>query len=114
MKKLLLLLPLIFLSCEKEPIPQADQYDVTVWTNESEPWTLYIDENKIGQIRKPYPITKTEDIPSCGDDRFTNVKLSKGRHHYNLRMTLPSGQLIMSDYKFFEVTDVCTILRATQ
>ena len=69
------IIALLFFSCEKieEPIEEPiTTGNVTFWTNEHDGWQLYVDDVMIGPVRKPYPINRTDEIPVCGDGRFTN------------------------------------------
>jgi hypothetical protein len=111
------IMALLFFSCEKieEPITTGN---VTFWTNEISGWQLYVDDVMIGPVRKPYPINRTDEIPVCGDGRFTNLQLRPGRHHYYISIYLPMQpppNYFRGQTRFFDVTlGGCTIVRAEQ
>lgn len=111
------IIALLFFSCEKieEPITTGN---VTFWTNEISGWQLYVDDVMIGPVRKPYPINRTDEIPVCGDGRFTNLQLRPGRHHYYISIYLPMQpppNYFRGQTRFFDVTlGGCTIVRAEQ
>jgi hypothetical protein len=111
------IIALMFFSCEKieEPITTGN---VTFWTNEISGWQLYVDDVMIGPVRKPYPINRTDEIPVCGDGRFTNLQLRPGRHHYYISIYLPMQpppNYFRGQTRFFDVTlGGCTIVRAEQ
>ena len=109
------IIALLFFSCEKieEPITTGN---VTFWTNEISGWQLYVDDVMIGPVRKPYPINRTDEIPVCGDGRFTNLQLRPGRHHYYISVYLPiqpPPNYFRGQTRFFDVTlGGCVVLRA--
>ena len=109
------IIALLFFSCEKieEPITTGN---VTFWTNEISGWQLYVDDVMIGPVRKPYPINRTDEIPVCGDGRFTNLQLRPGRHHYYISIYLPMQpppNYFRGQTRFFDVTlGGCVVLRA--
>lgn len=112
------IIALLFFSCEKieeEPITTGN---VTFWTNEISGWQLYVDDVMVGPVRKPYPINRTDEIPVCGDGRFTNLQLRPGRHHYYISIYLPMQpppNYFRGQTRFFDVTlGGCTIVRAEQ
>lgn len=111
------IIALLFFSCEKieEPITTGN---VTFWTNEISGWQLYVDDVMIGPVRKPYPINRTDEIPVCGDGRFTNLQLRPGRHHYYISIYLPMQpppNYFQGQTRFFDVTlGGCVVLRAEQ
>jgi len=112
------IMALLFFSCEKieeEPITTGN---VTFWTNEISGWQLYVDDVMVGPVRKPYPINRTDEIPVCGDGRFTNLQLRPGRHHYYISIYLPMQpppNYFRGQTRFFDVTlGGCTIVRAEQ
>ncbi len=111
------IIALLFFSCEKieEPITTGN---VTFWTNEISGWQLYVDDVMIGPVRKPYPINRTDEIPVCGDGRFTNLQLRPGRHHYYISIYLPMQpppNYFRGQTRFFDVTlGGCVVLRAEQ
>jgi len=111
------IMALLFFSCEKieEPITTGN---VTFWTNEISGWQLYVDDVMIGPVRKPYPINRTDEIPVCGDGRFTNLQLRPGRHHYYISIYLPMQpppNYFRGQTRFFDVTlGDCVVLRAEQ
>ena len=111
------IIALLFFSCEKieEPITTGN---VTFWTNEISGWQLYVDDVIIGPVRKPYPINRTDEIPVCGDGRFTNLQLRPGRHHYYISIYLPMQpppNYFRGQTRFFDVTlGGCVVLRAEQ
>lgn len=112
------IMALLFFSCEKieeEPITTGN---VTFWTNEISGWQLYVDDVMIGPVRKPYPINRTDEIPVCGDGRFTNLQLRPGRHHYYISIYLPMQpppNYFRGQTRFFDVTlGGCVVLRAEQ
>ena len=111
------IMALQFFSCEKieEPITTGN---VTFWTNEISGWQLYVDDVMIGPVRKPYPINRTDEIPVCGDGRFTNLQLRPGRHHYYISIYLPMQpppNYFRGQTRFFDVTlGGCVVLRAEQ
>ena len=111
------IIALLFFSCEKieEPITTGN---VTFWTNEHDGWQLYVDDVMIGPVRKPYPINRTDEIPVCGDGRFTNLQLRPGRHHYYISIYLPMQpppNYFRGQTRFFDVTlGGCVVLRAEQ
>ena len=111
------IIALMFFSCEKieEPITTGN---VTFWTNEISGWQLYVDDVMIGPVRKPYPINRTDEIPVCGDGRFTNLQLRPGRHHYYISIYLPMQpppNYFRGQTRFFDVTlGGCVVLRAEQ
>lgn len=122
MKKLIFLITLftILLACEKQepeekPITTGT---VTFWTTEPSFWKLIVDHNSIGIIGQPYPINRTDQIPVCGDDRFTKLSLSEGRHHYYMIAFLPQqpppNYFVGQTYYFDVVAGECTVIRATQ
>ncbi|MEJ1730296.1 hypothetical protein SMA90_28620, partial [Escherichia coli] len=98
-----------------EPITTGN---VTFWTNEISGWQLYVDDVMIGPVRKPYPINRTDEIPVCGDGRFTNLQLRPGRHHYYISIYLPMQpppNYFRGQTRFFDVTlGGCVVLRAEQ
>lgn len=115
----LLAIMLFLFSCEKpaeeKPVTTGT---VTFWTTELNGWVLYVDDVKIGPVRKPYPIGNTDEIPVCGDGRFTNLQLNPGRHQYYISIYI-STQLppnyFRGQTRFFDVTlGGCVILRAEQ
>ena len=67
------IIALLFFSCEKIEDDPITTGNVTFWTNEISGWQLYVDDVMIGPVRKPDPINRTDEIPVCGDGRFTNV-----------------------------------------
>ena len=109
------IIALLFFSCEKieEPITTGN---VTFWTNEISGWQLYVDDVMIGPVRKPYPINRTDEIPVCGDGRFTNLQLRPGRHHYYISIYLPMQpppNYFRGQTRFFDVTlGGCVVQRA--
>ena len=109
------IIALMFFSCEKieEPITTGN---VTFWTNEISGWQLYVDDVMIGPVRKPYPINRTDEIPVCGDGRFTNLQLRPGRHYYYISIYLPMQpppNYFQGQTRFFDVTlGGCVVLRA--
>jgi len=112
------IMALLFFSCEKieeEPITTGN---VTFWTNEISGWQLYVDDVMVGPVRKPYPINRTDEIPVCGDGRFTNLQLRPGRHHYYISIYLPMQpppNYFRGQTRFFDVTlGGCVVLRAEQ
>ena len=111
------IIALLFFSCEKieEPITTGN---VTFWTNEISGWQLYVDDVMIGPVRKPYPINRTDEIPVCGDGRFTNLQLRPGRHYYYISIYLPMQpppNYFRGQTRFFDVTlGGCVVLRAEQ
>ena len=104
------IIALLFFSCEKieEPIEEPiTTGNVTFWTNEISGWQLYVDDVMIGPVRKPYPINRTDEIPVCGDGRFTNLQLRPGRHHYYISIYLPMQpppNYFRGQTRFFDVT----------
>ena len=111
------IIELLFFSCEKieEPITTGN---VTFWTNEISGWQLYVDDVMIGPVQKLYPINRTDEIPVCGDIRFTNLQLRPGRHHYYISIYLPMQpppNYFRGQTRFFDVTlGGCVVLRAEQ
>ena len=112
------IIALLFFSCEKIEDDPITTGNVTFWTNEISGWQLYVDDVMIGPVRKPYPINRTDEIPVCGDGRFTNLQLRPGRHHYYISIYLPMQPLpnyFRGQTRFFDVTlGGCTIVRAEQ
>ena len=113
------IIALLFFSCEKigEPIEEPiTTGNVTFWTNEYDGWQLYVDDVMVGPVRKPYPIGSTDEIPVCGDGRFTNLQLKPGRHHYYISVYLPihpPPNYFQGQTRFFDVTlGGCVVLRA--
>ena len=111
------IMALLFFSCEKveEPITTGN---VTFWTNENNNWQLYVDDVKIGPVRRPYPINNIDEIPICGDTRFTNLQLRHGQHYYYISIYIPAQpppNYFRGQTRFFDVTlGGCVILRAEQ
>ena len=120
MKKLLFIIAAVLLfSCEKEPYQEPidpNKGNVTLWTTENSGWMLVIDDAEAIPIVQPYPINTTDKIPVCGDERFTNVSLMKGRHKYRLSyLTLQPYNYIIGQTYYFDVTaGGCTVVRCTQ
>jgi hypothetical protein len=112
------IIALLFFSCEKIEDDPITTGNVTFWTNEISGWQLYVDDVMIGPVRKPYPINRTDEIPVCGDGRFTNLQLRPGRHHYYISIYLPMQpppNYFRGQTRFFDVTlGGCTIVRAEQ
>ena len=115
------IIALLFFSCEKieEPIEEPiTTGNVTFWTNEHDGWQLYVDDVMVGPVRKPYPINRTDEIPVCGDGRFTNLQLRPGQHHYYISISLPiqpPPNYFQGQTRFFYVTlGGCVVLRAEQ
>jgi hypothetical protein len=125
MKKVLFiaLLALLF-SCEKEK-EVVTTGTVTFWTDEfsvvnsnMEGWLLWVDGIEIGVIKKPYEINSTNDIPVCGDGRFTSLQLSEGQHSYYLTCYIPKqpfpNYFVGQTYNFDVQLGGCVIVEATQ
>lgn len=112
------IIALLFFSCEKIEDDPITTGNVTFWTNEISGWQLYVDDVMIGPVRKPYPINRTDEIPVCGDGRFTNLQLRPGRHHYYISIYLPMQpppNYFQGQTRFFDVTlGGCVVLRAEQ
>ena len=112
------IIALLFFSCEKIEDDPITTGNVTFWTNEISGWQLYVDDVMVGPVRKPYPINRTDEIPVCGDGRFTNLQLRPGRHHYYISIYLPMQpppNYFRGQTRFFDVTlGGCTIVRAEQ
>ena len=112
------IIALLFFSCEKIEDDPITTGNVTFWTNEISGWQLYVDDVMIGPVRKPYPINRTDEIPVCGDGRFTNLQLRPGRHHYYISIYLPlqpPPNYFRGQTRFFDVTlGGCVVLRAEQ
>ena len=112
------IIALLFFSCEKIEDDPITTGNVTFWTNEISGWQLYVDDVMIGPVRKPYPINRTDEIPVCGDGRFTNLQLRPGRHHYYISIYLPMQpppSYFRGQTRFFDVTlGGCVVLRAEQ
>ena len=112
------IIALLFFSCEKIEDDPITTGNVTFWTNEISGWQLYVDDVMIGPVRKPYPINRTDEIPVCGDIRFTNLQLRPGRHHYYISIYLPMQpppNYFRGQTRFFDVTlGGCVVLRAEQ
>ena len=112
------IIALLFFSCEKIEDDPITTGNVTFWTNEISGWQLYVDDVMIGPVRKPYPINRTDEIPVCGDGRFTNLQLKPGRHHYYISIYLPMQpppNYFRGQTRFFYVTlGGCVVLRAEQ
>ena len=112
------IMALLFFSCEKIEDDPITTGNVTFWTNEISGWQLYVDDVMIGPVRKPYPINRTDEIPVCGDGRFTNLQLRPGRHHYYISIYLPMQpppNYFRGQTRFFDVTlGGCVVLRAEQ
>ena len=112
------IIALLFFSCEKIEDDPITTGNVTFWTNEISGWQLYVDDVMIGPVRKPYPINRTDEIPVCGDGRFTNLQLRPGRHHYYISIYLPMQpppNYFRGQTRFFDVTlGGCVVLRAKQ
>lgn len=112
------IIALLFFSCEKIEDDPITTGNVTFWTNEISGWQLYVDDVMIGPVRKPYPINRTDEIPVCGDGRFTNLQLRPGRHHYYISIYLPMQpppNYFRGQTRFFDVTlGGCVVLRAEQ
>ena len=112
------IIALLFFSCEKIEDDPITTGNVTFWTNEISGWQLYVDDVMIGPVRKPYPINRTDEIPVCGDGRFTNLQLRPGRHHYYISIYLPMQpppNYFRGQTRFFYVTlGGCVVLRAEQ
>ena len=112
------IIALLFFSCEKIEDDPITTGNVTFWTNEISGWLLYVDDVMIGPVRKPYPINRTDEIPVCGDGRFTNLQLRPGRHHYYISIYLPMQpppNYFRGQTRFFDVTlGGCVVLRAEQ
>ena len=110
------IIALLFFSCEKIEDDPITTGNVTFWTNEISGWQLYVDDVMIGPVRKPYPINRTDEIPVCGDGRFTNLQLRPGRHHYYISIYLPMQpppNYFRGQTRFFDVTlGGCVVLRA--
>ena len=110
------IIALLFFSCEKIEDDPITTGNVTFWTNEISGWQLYVDDVMIGPVRKPYPINRTDEIPVCGDGRFTNLQLRPGRHHYYISVYLPihpPPNYFQGQTRFFYVTlGGCVVLRA--
>ena len=117
------LLALLF-SCEKEK-EVITTGTVTFWTDEfsvvnsnMEGWLLWVDGIKIGAIKKPYEINRTNDIPACGDGQFTSLQLSEGQHSYYLTCYIPKqpfpNYFVGQTYYFDVQVGGCIIVRATQ
>ena len=110
------IIALLFFSCEKIEDDPITTGNVTFWTNEISGWQLYVDDVMIGPVRKPYPINRTDEIPVCGDGRFTNLQLRPGRHHYYISVYLPMHpppNYFQGQTRFFDVTlGGCVVLRA--
>lgn len=112
------IMALLFFSCEKieeEPITTGN---VTFWTNEINNWHLYVDDVKIGPVRRPYPISNIYEIPICGDTQFTNLQLRPGQHYYYISIYIPAQpppNYFRGQTRFFDVTaGGCIVLRAEQ
>ena len=126
MKRLLFIIAAVLLfSCEKEPYQEPidpNKGNVTFWTTEDSNssayhvgWVLYVDDVKIGLIAKPYEIDHINKIPVCGDERFTNLSLMKGRHKYYMTFTANPSTYLVSRTFYFDVTaGGCTVVRCTQ
>ena len=112
------IIALLFFSCEKIEDDPITTGNVTFWTNEISGWQLYVDDVMVGPVRKPYPINRTDEIPVCGDGRFTNLQLRPGRHHYYISIYLPMQpppNYFRGQTRFFDVTlGGCVVLRAEQ
>ena len=112
------IIALLFFSCEKIEDDPITTGNVTFWTNEISGWQLYVDDVMVGPVRKPYPINRTDEIPVCGDGRFTNLQLRPGRHHYYISISLPMQpppNYFRGQTRFFDVTlGGCVVLRAEQ
>ena len=112
------IIALLFFSCEKIEDDPITTGNVTFWTNEISGWQLYVDDVMIGPVRKPYPINRTDEIPVCGNGRFTNLQLRPGRHHYYISIYLPMQpppNYFRGQTRFFDVTlGGCVVLRAEQ
>ena len=112
------IIALLFFSCERIEDDPITTGNVTFWTNEISGWQLYVDDVMIGPVRKPYPINRTDEIPVCGDGRFTNLQLRPGRHHYYISIYLPMQpppNYFRGQTRFFDVTlGGCVVLRAEQ
>ena len=112
------IIALLFFSCEKIEDDPITTGNVTFWTNEISGWQLYVDDVMVGPVRKPYPIGSTDEIPVCGDGRFTNLLLKPGRHHYYISVYLPihpPPNYFQGQTRFFDVTlGGCVVLRAEQ
>ena len=110
------IIALLFFSCEKIEDDPITTGNVTFWTNEISGWQLYVDDVMIGPVRKPYPINRTDEIPVCGDGRFTNLLLKPGRHHYYISVYLPiqpPPNYFQGQTRFFDVTlGGCVVQRA--
>jgi hypothetical protein len=129
MKKLTILIAvLLLLSCEKpkdEPTIDPNKGTVTFWTTETskisanfEGWLLWVDDIKIGVIKKPYPINTTDLIPDCSDKDFTDLVLSKGRHKYYMTVYIPTqappNKFTSTTYFFDVIARGCTVVRCIQ
>ena len=119
MKRLLFIIAVVLLlSCEKEPYEKPidlNKGNVTFWTTENSGWMLVIDDAEAIPIVQPYPINTTDKIPVCGDERFTNLSLMKGRHKYYMTFTANPSTYLVSRTFYFDVTaGGCTVVKCTQ
>lgn len=126
MRKLLITAALFLLfSCERNNEEIITTGTVTFWTDEfsvinsnMEGWLLWVDGRKIGVIKKPYEINNTNDIPVCGDSRFTSLQLPEGQHSYYLTCYIPKqpfpNYFTGQKYYFDVQIGGCIIVRATQ
>lgn len=130
MKRLIIVLTffILLLSCEKQddkPTDDPNKGTVTFWTTEESGvgatfrgWLLWVDGIEIGVIQKPYPINTTDQIPVCGDKRFTKLSLMKGRHSYYMTLFIPvqppPNYFVSQTYYFDIIAGGCTVVRCKQ
>lgn len=115
MKKIVILLALILLtSCEKPKEVITDPV-VTFWSDDSGPWTVYVDGKEICKLSVIYSKWANYGVPVyCGDNRFFTLSLPKGQHSYHMRYVAPPNyRVLISQSYYFEVMD-CEIVRIKQ
>jgi len=110
MKKILMLLVLILLFSCKE---HDDRSIVTFWTNDVARWDLYVDDNYCGHLLMSYYVSTTDQIPNCGDNNWSTMRLEYGTHNYHMEMTISGQRFVTRDIDFI-VDSGCEVVRCTQ
>ena len=124
MKKYIFIIALlnlvILFSCQKYESSEADTNKgiVTFWTTENPGWVLWVDRVEIGEIKNPYPINTLDQIPVCGDIRFTSITLRRGKHSYYMVRSIPAqpppNYFVSRTIEFNVTGGDCVIVRCTQ
>ena len=116
MKKLIILSLLVLTACEKpvEPEPEPDPM-VTFWSDDSGPWNVYIDGNRVCQLVVIYNGWRNYGVPKyCNDNRYFTMRLPKGQHCFQMKyVNPPTYEVLVTPIYCFEVDD-CTIVRIKQ